>query len=496
MSTITYQPGDVLEFYSSMDGEYTANTTNGSIVPFTYFNAGTLVGSYTLTGNETMASITLRIPTGMAPPSQPYTFLPTIVTLVASCNVTIPDANFKAYLVGNTLINTNGDSEIQCTEAAAFTGSIYCPSLGITDLTGIEAFTYCTVLYCNDNALTSLDLSNNLSLLQIVCSTNQLTSLNLGLNSVCNYLVCSYNDLTSLDISNCDGLTTFSCEDNQIPNLDLTNKTNLTVLQCGMNNLTSLDVTDCVNLTHLTCYENNITSLDVSQNTELVELRSASNPISSLDVSMLTQLNYFFCGTSNLSSIDVTNNTELWQFDCSNTNISTIDLSNNTLLNQFGATYTDITLLDLSNNGLLEQLAIHHGIFEEVNLQNGNNTIITYAAFMNNPNLLCVQVDDVAYSTTNWTNKDAGLSYSLDCSAVNGIEEEALNTLNIYPNPSKGNVTIQSNFPTTISLVDINGTVLLNTELTGSTQVDLSAFAAGIYFIQTSEGQTLKLVKE
>jgi hypothetical protein len=115
---------------------------------------------------------------------------------------------------------------------------------------------------------------------------------------------------------------------------------------------------------------------------------------------------------------------------------------------------------------------------------------------MNNPNLLCVQVDDVAYSTTNWTNKDAGLSYSLDCSAVNGIEEEALNTLNIYPNPSKGNVTIQSNFPTTISLVDINGTVLLNTELTGSTQVDLSAFAAGIYFIQTSEGQTLKLVKE
>lgn len=119
MSTITYQPGDVLEFYSSMDGEYTANTTNGSIVPFTFFNASTLVGTYTLTGNETMASITLRIPTGMPPPSQPYTFLPTIITLVESCNVIIPDVNFKAYLVGNTLINTNGDSEIQCTEASA-----------------------------------------------------------------------------------------------------------------------------------------------------------------------------------------------------------------------------------------------------------------------------------------------------------------------------------------------------------------------------------------
>ena len=34
-------------------------------------------------------------------------------------NVNIPDANFKSYLVGNTSINTNGDSEIQVSEATA-----------------------------------------------------------------------------------------------------------------------------------------------------------------------------------------------------------------------------------------------------------------------------------------------------------------------------------------------------------------------------------------
>jgi hypothetical protein len=38
--------------------------------------------------------------------------------------VNIPDANFKAYLVGNTAINTNGDTEIQVSEATAFTGAI------------------------------------------------------------------------------------------------------------------------------------------------------------------------------------------------------------------------------------------------------------------------------------------------------------------------------------------------------------------------------------
>ena len=54
--------------------------------------------------------------------------------------VYIPDANFKAYLVGNSAINTNGDSEIQVSEATAFNGAIFCSNMSISDLTGIESF--------------------------------------------------------------------------------------------------------------------------------------------------------------------------------------------------------------------------------------------------------------------------------------------------------------------------------------------------------------------
>ena len=75
-------------------------------------------------------------------------------------NVYIPDANFKSYLVNTTAINTNGDSEIQVSEASAFTGVIICPSQNISDLTGIEAFTALTLLNCGFNQLTSLDVSN------------------------------------------------------------------------------------------------------------------------------------------------------------------------------------------------------------------------------------------------------------------------------------------------------------------------------------------------
>jgi len=54
--------------------------------------------------------------------------------------VNIPDLTFKAYLVFNPEINTNGDTEIQVSEAEAFTGEIDVSQKNISDLTGIEAF--------------------------------------------------------------------------------------------------------------------------------------------------------------------------------------------------------------------------------------------------------------------------------------------------------------------------------------------------------------------
>ena len=54
-------------------------------------------------------------------------------------NVNIPDAKFKAALVGNSSINTNGDTEIQVSEAMSYTGEsllAYDSAFSISDLTG------------------------------------------------------------------------------------------------------------------------------------------------------------------------------------------------------------------------------------------------------------------------------------------------------------------------------------------------------------------------
>ena len=93
-------------------------------------------------------------------------------------NVDIPDANFKAYLVGNKKINTNSDTEIQVSEAVTFRDSIDCSLRNISNLKGIEAFTNLIYLWCNENQLTSLDVSKNTVLKTLQCQGNQLKCLN------------------------------------------------------------------------------------------------------------------------------------------------------------------------------------------------------------------------------------------------------------------------------------------------------------------------------
>ncbi|MCH7534951.1 MAG: T9SS type A sorting domain-containing protein [Bacteroidetes bacterium] len=200
--------------------------------------------------------------------------------------VNIPDANFKAYLVGNTSINTNGDGEIQVIEASAFTDTIDVSWLGISDLTGIKAFTALTYLNCQSNSLTSLDVTSNTAL----------TNLN-----------CRSNSLTSLDVSNNTALTYLNCRSNSLTGLDVTQNTVLTFLDCYYNSLTGLDVTQNTALTNLWCYGNSLTSLDVSNNTALTGLSCYSNLLTGLDVSNNTVLQYLSCAWNSLTSLDVRN---------------------------------------------------------------------------------------------------------------------------------------------------------------------------------------------
>lgn len=187
--------------------------------------------------------------------------------------VTIPNANFKNYLLSNSSINTNSDTEIQVSEAMAVTRlSVHGKS--INDLTGIEAFTNLTFLECDTNQLTSLDVHLNTLLDTLNCNNNQIPSLDVSMLPLLKRLNCASNQLTTFDASMNTAMIWFDIGNNKITTLDLSNNTALTLLDivyCTF--LTSVNLSQNINLnTLLALQTTQLLTLDVSLNTALTSL--------------------------------------------------------------------------------------------------------------------------------------------------------------------------------------------------------------------------------
>ncbi|MFN5912242.1 MAG: LamG-like jellyroll fold domain-containing protein [Bacteroidota bacterium] len=76
------------------------------------------------------------------------------------------------------------------------------------------------------------------------------------------------------------------------------------------------------------------------------------------------------------------------------------------------------------------------------------------------------------------------------------IEENGLASLKAFPNPAQNLLTISKEGTTSAEIISANGTVLRRFECDVETTIDVSSLTQGIYFIRTSEGQTVKFVKE
>lgn len=183
--------------------------------------------------------------------------------------------------------DTNKDGIVTYTEALdvewievtnEYSGSEY-ESHAIKSLSGIEYFPNLCALYCENNQLTSLDLSKNTKLELFYCQNNQLSSITMD---GCTALVefnCRNNRLSSLNLKNFNRLIEVVCDGNQLNNLELQGCTALNTVHCFDNQIISLDVSDCVDLLELFCTNNRLVSLDVSNNSLLVTLKCASNPL-------------------------------------------------------------------------------------------------------------------------------------------------------------------------------------------------------------------------
>ncbi|WP_223032641.1 T9SS type A sorting domain-containing protein [Hanstruepera marina] len=157
----------------------------------------------------------------------------------------IPDAVFEQALI-NFGYDSEGvlDGQILTADAAAATGTLGLANQGITNITGIEAFTGIDELNMNYNPINvAVDLSSNTQLTHIKFEgCTPLPGLNVsGLTSL-QIINIFGTAITSLDVSTNSGLTQLQARNAGITSLDLSSNTLISSVDVRNNALTSLDV--------------------------------------------------------------------------------------------------------------------------------------------------------------------------------------------------------------------------------------------------------------
>lgn len=234
-----------------------------------------------------------------------------------------PDEVFRDHVFVN--YDTDGDGFLSDAECNAVR-SIEVNTDNISSLEGISYFQNLWLLNCSGTLvdgnptgqLTSLDVSNNTALTNLICDFNLITSLDVTKNTALRQLNLQFNKVADLDLSKNSSLTSLRCEFNQLTSLDLSNNPEMLVLTCHSNQLTNLDVSNNPKMTSIDCGDNKLTSLDVTNKPDLRRLDCDSNPITSLNLSDNLSLATLVCFENQLSDLDVSNNPKLTKLYCYN----------------------------------------------------------------------------------------------------------------------------------------------------------------------------------
>ena len=154
-----------------------------------------------------------------------------------------------------------------------------------------------------------------------------------------------------------------------------------------------------------------------------------NDSINSISIEMLMFLNVSNQNISDLTGIK--DFIAIRELNCGSNQLTSLDLSQNIYIDELECSFNQITFLDLSNNTELTKIYIDDNQLTYLDLRNGNNSNILdfYASY--NPNLTCINVDNIAWSTSNWLVSsyqiDSQHYFSNNCPPPSAIQEQTTN---------------------------------------------------------------------
>lgn len=384
-----------------------------------------------------------------------------------SQNTFVPDDAFEQALIDlgldsgtlDDLVPTANIESISVLDIAA---------KGIADFTGIEDFASLVELRCNNNRLaSSLDVSQNTKLVKLFCNNNE---------------------IDFLDLTNSPDLEELYCFNNPfLETLNVSQNVNLRILEFSNTIvLDAVDVSNCPLLERLLAENSNLSSIDLSNNSLLNNLTLSFNNLGSLDVTNNTALQFLRCRENNLTELDVSMNPALVLIDCEVNNISSLNVDQNPELVFLACDDNQISALDLSKNAKMKWLLCEDNQLESLNVKNGNNEIFIEIGARNNPNLFCMQVDNVSTIENIMSLLiDNQVVLSQNCSTLSSPEER-LASLELYPNPSSNELILtEINTMTNFIVYSAQGSVVKEGILIpGKNTINLSTINGGAYVLK------------
>ena len=381
-------------------------------------------------------------------------------------------------------------------------------SLDVSGCTKLEK------LYCVNNQLITLNVSECTELTELSCFNNQLTALNVSGCTKLEKLYCENNQLTALNVSGCTKLEKLYCENNQLITLDVSGCTALTDLYYTDGQLTTLNASGCISLQMLFCQDNQLTTLNVSGCTALEGLFCKNNQLMSLDISASTTSVRLWCSNNQLTTLKMCEN--MGVIYCENNRFLLSDLfpisqkidnpCNKGLgpQNLFPLTLMIGDEIDYSDQHIFDGIYTFFEVSKNDSLASESDYSITEGKiiFHRSGNYIVEMSNHAIYS-----NGDDRVIVEIEVlpDSNNRIVEPTKENFTVYPNPTKGVLTISLPNPSeggaytadNIEIYSVTG------QMVGAypcgrpeTTIDVSHLPNGIYFIKitTDKGMSVKKV--
>lgn len=363
--------------------------------------------------------------------------------------ISLSDTALKSVLLQQCDKDKNGELEIQ--EAMECKRLLISGLYFTNNIIVLENFVNLERLQLNGTGVEVIDLSNNKKL---------------------KYLDISHNNLTNVIVSKASIIDSFNCSSNSLDYIPLIDMPNLRYLKCDNNNIERLDFRFSSGITFLSCSNNLLKSIDISYLLLLENLLIENNELNRLNVGINSKLKRIQARNNKISSIDLRNNPELEYLNILFNEVKELNLENNAKLKELNCAYNDIVILELKQNVKLTQLiSSYNRRLNTVDLRNGSNKLLygpESVVLWQNPNLLCVSIDDTTsnFILKHWKDYSDSLTvFSMDCSATSIKKEKIDQNAYLYPNPLLTPGLIQfglnnSEYPKNISMYNVLGQMI------------------------------------